>query len=216
MREDPSTAADQAAVDIVEGNRCLLSFMGQHFMVDLVEVGEDSIRVTFPGRDYPVAGMPVDLEFHDKGGFNCYRSEVLEGPERTGTGIVLRRPTEPRRTQHRDTCRVPTDLTVQVKDHIHIRRYDADLVNLSAGGALIMTQAPFDFTTTVELALSLPGEPRHEMLCSVVHMNEAASGRTGDAPKNLFGLRFISPEPDVSRSITRYIWQRLRELYSDQ
>ncbi len=199
--------------DILKGNRCLITVIGQRFMVDLLEVGDKTIRVSFPGRDYPIQGMAVELEFHDPNGFNCYESTVLQGPEASNPGIVLEKPIESRRAQHRVSCRVPTDLTVQVKDQTHIRRYDAPLTNLSADGAQIETHAPFDFSTTVEVWLSLPGEPTHETLASVVHISNSTETAASAEDKTVYGIRFLNLDPAASQSICRYIWQRLRELY---
>ncbi|MCP4643824.1 MAG: PilZ domain-containing protein [bacterium] len=214
---EPNAVATQekGAKDITKGNRCLLTFMGQHFMVDVVDVAGDIVRVSFPGCDYPVEGMAVDLEFHDPSGFNSYRSVVVNGPNQAGDGIVLSRPEEARRTRHRDSCRVPTDLTVQVKDQAHIRRYDAALINLSGGGALINTTAPFEFNTAIEVTLSLPGEATLRLQGRVVHANNAATNRITEDVKRTFGVRFFGMEPSMTESLTRYIWARLRDLYAD-
>lgn len=212
-RSAVSSRPGQPGQDLVKGNRCLVAVMGQRFMVDLLEVDDKTIRVSFPGRDYPISGMAVELEFHDPNGFNCYESEVILGPEKGTPGIVLERPVEPRRAQHRVSCRVPTDLTVQVKDQAHIRRYDAPLVNLSADGALIETNAPFDFSTTVELWLSLPGEPTHETLGAVVHISSPTETRASGKDTTIYGIRFLHLDPAASQSICNYIWERLRELY---
>lgn len=204
-------AGGRLSMEMRKGGTCLLNVIGQYFLVDLIEVGEESIRVSFPGKDYPVAGMVVHLDFHDADGFDSYEAEVLEGPAKGEGGLLLTKPSESRRTQHRDACRVPTDLTVQVKDQVHVRRYDASLLNLSAGGALIETDAPFDFSTTLELTLSLPGESQLRMLGQVVHISEEPSQTFPDG--RLFGIRFVSLSPEVRQSISRYAWFRLKELY---
>ncbi len=193
------------------GSTCLLNVIGQYFLVDLLEVGENSIRVSFPGRDYPVPGMTVSLDFHDADGFDSFEAEVIEGPAKNDSGLLLTKPNESRRTQHRDACRVPTDLTVQVKDQVHVRRYDASLLNLSAGGALIESDAPFDFSTTLELTLSLPGEPLLRILGQVVHISDET--QSSSPGSRLFGVRFVSLDPDVRHAISRYAWYRLREIY---
>lgn len=196
--------------DIREGNLGLLSVMNQHFLVEIIEVTERHVRVSFAGGDYPVKGMYVDLEFHDKLGFNCYHSVVLEGPGERREGILLRRPVGCTRAQHRDSCRVPTDLTVQVKDQVHVRRYDAALLNVSGGGALLQTRAPFGFETAIEMTVSLPGEPTHTVLAQVVHVTEA---HQSGSDNRLIGVRFVSLDSAVAASMARYIWNRLRELY---
>ena len=206
------TTGDRPGMELRAGSTCLLNVIGQYFLVDLIEVGQDSLRVSFPGRDYPVPGMIVHLDFHDAEGYDSFEAEVLEGPDKADSGVLLSRPAASRRTQHRDACRVPTDLTVQIKDQVHVRRYDAGLLNLSAGGALIETDGPFDFSTTLELTLSLPGEPLLRILGQVVHIaNE--SRVPSPSPRRLFGVRFVSLDPETRQAISRYAWYRLRELY---
>ena len=197
--------------ELYTGNRCMLRVAGDHFLVKILDVEKSHIRVTFPGREYPIEGLQVMLEFHDEQGFNSYRSHIVRGPERAGGGLLLARPVDSRRTKYRDSCRVPTDLTVHVKDQVHVRRYDAALVNLSFGGALIVTPAQFDFASTVELTLSLPGEPRHHLIGQVIHATGAPHKYNPN--DKTYGIRFIDLAPDAAESITRYIWNRLREIY---
>ena len=197
--------------ELYTGNTCMLRVAGDHFLVKILDVEKTHIRVTFPGREYPIEGLQVMLEFHDEQGFNSYRSHIVRGPERAGGGLLLARPVDSRRTKYRDSCRVPTDLTVHVKDQVHIRRYDAALVNLSSGGALVVTPAQFDFASTVEMTLSLPGEPRHHLIGQVIHATGAP--HKYNANDKTYGIRFLDLAPDAAESITRYVWNRLREIY---
>ncbi len=198
--------------DIRKGNTCLVTVLDDHFMSRILDVTDDTIGVSFPAADYPIEGMLVELEFHDKHGFNRYPAQVVAGPTIESGQILLKRPTQCFRSQHRSSCRVPTDLTVQVKDEVHVRRYDADLLNLSGGGALIRTHAPFDYDTTVDITVSLPGESTHTVLGKIVHFAEEDRHREHPTMK-LFGIRFIGLDPGVQESITRYLWARLRDLY---
>ncbi len=201
-----------ADVTVEQGAECLLNVIGRHFKVKVLEAGPDTFRVSFPGKDYPVEGMGAVIELHDEKGFYYLRTKVLEGPEVKGEGILLQRTGEIRRHLHRDRVRVPTDLIVQVKEQIHVRKYNADVINLSVGGAQIRTDAPFDFSSIVELTLSLPGEPACTALGQVVHAAEDDQPRP-NGPHRFLGVRFIDLDPDAERSIARYIGQRLRELY---
>lgn len=206
---NPQTKTKRDLVDLKAGEECLLSVMDGHYLVKILEIGKEQVRVSFPGEDYPVAGMTVELQFHDEDGFNGYKSEVLEGPEPGRRSVVLRIPEKCERSSHRRTCRVDTDLTVQVKDHVHVRRYDAELVNLSAGGALLKTKAPFDFNTSIELMLSLPGDMMRTILGQVVHIS--MSTRTHPDSAHLLGVHFTGADADTAQAITRYVWDRLRE-----
>lgn len=202
----------QESTELREGAECLLNVMDQRFLVRIIEVTDAGVRASFPGGDYPVRGMTVRLEMHDLDGFIEYPTTVLEGPSGKNTGILLKWPAEGSRNQHRESYRVPTDLAVQVKDQVHVRRYNADLLNISSGGALIESEAPFEFTTTVELVVSLPGEPSHCIIGKVVHINDMSNRRGGDA--RLFGIRFISPDESFAASLQRYLETRLHVLQS--
>ena len=196
------------------GDPCLFNVTGRHFLVRILEVDASRIRITFPGIDYPVDGMRANLEFHDETGFYYYSTEVVKGPSSDLQGVLLSRPAELKRSTHRSSCRVATDLTVRVKDQVHVRRYDAALINLSSGGALIQTEAPFDFSSTIEMTLSLPGETACTILGQIVHLIEAAP----NAPEShqMVGIKFITLDPDIEKSLTRYIWRRLQELYPQE
>ena len=184
--------------------------MDAHFLVKILEVSPDTILVTFPGSDYPVEDMQVQLEFHDSNGYDRYRTRVLRGPRADEEGVILARPQESERMQHRDSCRIPTDLTVQIKDQIHVRKYDAALINLSAGGALIRTDADFAMDTTVEVRISLPGEAPCTLLGQVVH---TTSLEQKDGLTALYGIRFVSVDPEIAQVLSRYVWKRIKEVH---
>lgn len=198
-------------LEIKKNRECLLNFVGRHFKSKILEVTPDLLRVTFPGRDYPIPGLNMVLEFHDDEGFYYIPVSVIEGPQNTPGAITLRVDGEVKRSTHRDSFRVATDLTVRVRDHIHVRRYDAALVNLSAGGALLRSDAPFDFSSTLELTISLPGEPLYTLLGQVLHVAECQD--PGTQNPRLYGIKFIGGDPEIERAITRYIFTRLPDLY---
>ncbi len=208
----PVSAVDKTGepCELAEGLQCFLYVTERHFLVRVLALDSDTVSVTFPGKDYPVEGMRADMEFHDENGYCYYSTEVLRGPVVGAEGIVLRRPTEVKRSVHRSTCRIPTDLTVQVKDRSHVRRYNASLQNISAGGALIQSDAPFDFSTTVDMELSLPGESTHAIPCKVAQI--MPSGNPQDCHVRLLCLRFTELAADADLSITHYIWRRLQEF----
>lgn len=210
MSKESQTSA--ASSHVQPGAKCLLSVLDRHFMVEILGVEHDTLRVSFPGVDYPVDGMKVDLEFHDNTGFFCYHSNVLQGPQKRGDGIVLTMPEKCTRNEHRESCRVSTDLIVQVRDQVHLRKYNAHLRNLSAGGARIESEAAFELDTTIEMYLSLPGEPVATILGRVIHVGELAN--VCGHSMWLYGVRFLGLEADQQNAIVHYIWKRLRELYT--
>jgi Tfp pilus assembly protein PilZ len=202
------------AVVLLAGTQCMLHVAGRHFLVRVVEVDNDLVRLTFPGRDYPVEGMRGEIQLHDEEGFFYYPVVVVEGPLLKGSGIRVRKLGELKRSRHRETCRVSTDLTVQVKDEAHVRLYNALLLNVSAGGAFVQTDASFDFSTTVELSISLPGELTQTIRCQIVDvLPPSESAHSSD---KRFCMRFLDIDPDAEKCITRYVWEHLHQMYPTQ
>lgn len=195
--------------DLEAGEHCLLRVMNRHFWVRVETVYDTGLRTTFPGTDYPVPGMKVELEIHEESGYTAFVTEVLAGPFETGGGLLLKTPDEGVFHQHRGSIRVSTDLTVQVRDQVHVRHYSAAMVNLSGGGALLRTIAPLELGTTVEVAISLPGEQRSMVLGVVRHVHSAPGSQPGE---RMIGVNFLPLDPAPARSIARFIYQRLVEL----
>lgn len=197
--------------EIAVGVNCLLTVTDRRFVVEIVEVRDDTIRITFPGIDYPIQGMLVDIEFHDHTGFSYYQTKVVQGPHKEGDGVILERPTDASRSQHRDSCRVPTDLVGQWKLERGGESYEARISNVSTGGAMIQSPGCFEVGMTLELALALPGEPDHILSAQILH----AGGPKVEAGEEIYtyGTRFTGYEPGAGRSVTRFIWGRLKELY---
>ncbi|MBI2425471.1 MAG: PilZ domain-containing protein [Candidatus Hydrogenedentes bacterium] len=192
----------------VVGNRCLLMLMKERFLVSVLSVDDVTVRVSFPTRDFPIEGMYVELEFHDANGYTRYETEVLKAPEGVGDGLILKRPFEHLRTHHRSSWRVPVEFDADVKSHVHPRKYSCRVLNLSIGGMLLSTHAPFELGETVESTFEIPGSVRDTLTAKVVHVDRADGEENG-----MIGLEFISPDPVLSKSISQYIWGRVKELH---
>ena len=197
--------------EITIGTTCLMTVTDRRFMVKIVDVTDDTIRVTFPGIDYPIEGMLIDLEFHDLTGFSYYQATVIEGPQKMGDGILLEKPSNAKRVRHRDSCRVSTDLEAELKDQAHVKTHTARIKNLSTSGALIETKAYFELDTTLEITLSLPDKSVHDVIVQIVHVNDSVESDAD--PVHSYGTRFVGYEPGTGRAITRYIWGQLKTLY---
>ncbi|MBI2433039.1 MAG: PilZ domain-containing protein [Candidatus Hydrogenedentes bacterium] len=193
------------------GNRALLVFMGQRFLVTILSSDAEKIRISFPVSDFPIEGMYVTLEFHDETGFASYETEVVEAARQPGDGLALKRPPAMTRTHHRTSWRIPADFSVEMKDHVHPRRTEAPVINLSAGGLLVRSAVAFDAGDNMDLYFRLPGDEQpHAAVGQVVYVNAAP------LPKDKayqVGIKFVGADPVVSRSVSQYIWRRLRELH---
>lgn len=202
----PNTGPDSL---FTPGNRCLLLLMGQRYLVAIQKADSDTISVTFPIRDFPVEGMHVELEFHDTEGYTRFESEVMVAPKEIGDFLVLRRPPDYLRTYHRGSWRVPVDFKASIKGHVHPRRLNVPVINLSTGGMLILTDAEMAEGDMMEALLPLAALKNEALTCQIIHRADPAHSLGGLVQ---VGCSFVSPDPNHIRGISDYILERLKEL----
>jgi len=202
---DPSKPLDL----IPPGTRALLAIAGERYLATVIKTGEDWVQLTFPSTDYPVEGMYVVLELHDDDGYTTLESEVLEAPKEHGDPLVLRLPEAIQRNRHRSSWRVPTELPAKLKDHVHPRVRDVDLIDMSAAGLRIRTDADLAIGDNVDVTFALPGSGEHKVLCATAHVQRSE----GDAENAQVGLKLISPDPTTLQAMKHYIRGRAREIH---
>jgi c-di-GMP-binding flagellar brake protein YcgR len=193
-----------------KGAQCLLVLMGQRFLVSILNVHADRLRLSFPAADFPIGGMYVDLEFHDEDGYVRYESEVIDGPGDVGDGVTVKRPSNLVFNRHREHWRVPADFKVELKGHVHPRRHLSPVINISAGGLLVRSTAELELGDGVEIELVLPEGGKNLLTGQIVHLNQTQGAR--DAGQ-LLGIKFIGMDPEIAREIRAYVRHRVRELY---
>lgn len=208
---NPLSLINEGKAEVVEGVNCLFSVTDRNFVVEILEVHEEQFRISFPGIDYPIAGMLAEIEFHDHSGFSHYQLKVLQGPQKRGDGVWLERPSEAGRIWHRDTCRIDLDLEVEVKDQVHVNKYPGRLINLSTSGAMVESVVNIDIGATMEIILNLPGEPSHTIVAQIMYASEPV--QSDDGPVLTYGTKFVGYDPGAGRAITHFIWDRMKTIY---
>ena len=196
---------------ILAGTRGKLNVMGKRFGVEVLDVSDHGIRVSFPFSDWPANGMAVELDLPSDEGFVRYRATAAYEPETSYVaGLVLHDLVrcEPDVAQ-RGHCRVPTDLTVQVKEGLHPRRFDALVVNLSQGGALLQSELTAQPGHVVNIDLSLPCHAVESIPARVVHVGHEENA----SDTQLLGVRFERHDPDTAHAISDYIEYRLQAIF---
>jgi len=195
-----------------KGERFILLIMGERYLVSVLDVEADRVRVSYPSAHFPVEGMYVLMEFHDDEGYSTYESEVLATPHQPGDGLVLRRPHADRRASHRRAWRVETDFKAIVKDHVHPQKHEVDVVNLSAGGLQFKSGLDLEIGHNVDIDFDLPGRGHHKVLGAVAHLMVSEEAR--NAPRRI-GIKFINPEPDTTRAVIEYIWLQVHRTHPE-
>jgi len=206
-----NTSTIDPALCILAGSRGKLNVMGKRLGVEVLDVNDHGIRVSFPFSDCPPQGIPVELDIPSNHGYDRYRAIVAHEPETAyAAGLLLNDPTrcEPEVAQ-RGHCRVPTDLTVQVREAPHPRRYDAFVLNLSTGGALLQSELSASPGHELAIDLSLPCHGVESIPARVVYA--APEGESLD--RHLLGVRFENQNLDTATAISEYIDHCLQTIY---
>lgn len=198
------------------GKTCYLLVMGSRFLSEIRGVAEDTIWVSFPGVDYPIEGMGVELEFHDLDGLVRYHTRVAIGPKEPGDGIVLQRAEAATRLKHRRSWRVPVDLPAQIPAGDDGPVQQARLLDLSGEGALLEAAAGLEIGSAITLSFTLPEQPSHAFNARIIHSGEAE--QPGQCH---YGLLFTEVSHEARESLTWFLWgeikrthrAELRELY---
>lgn len=202
------SASDMTSIDV--GDKCLVIVAQQRFMVNVLAMDDESLHLSFPGIDYPVAGMSIEAEFHDDQGFSTFTLTVLRGPEKEGEGMLLEMPSGKQRILHRSSVRVPADLGARVRGPADVKYTDARVVNLSTGGALVETSAVFALGVLIELVVQLSDDASYNLQAEIVHVGHMEMGVEHGY---LYGVRVVEHAPGAGRAITQYVWRRLKELF---
>lgn len=189
------------------GNTALLKVTNRRFLVTVLDLAKETIWVSFPGADYLVEGMGVELEFHDRDGFLRYYSRVVIPPKNVGDGVVLQRVETAQVIRHRRTWRVPTHLPVHLRDPVDNRQWSGRLVDLSAEGGLALTHAAVEAAgAELEAAVEFPEHGLVRLLAKVIHTTPA---------DRLYrvGLYFTKISKTNRDRLTAYLYPRIREHF---
>jgi hypothetical protein len=195
------------------GTRALLVAGDRRFLVALLSVQGEVLRLSFPMRDFPVDGMSVTLEFHEETGYAAYECEVIETPKEVGDGLRLRLlGSNAYESRHRGAWRVPAALPLSVKSHIHPRRHAGIAENVSAHGMLMATSAQFEPGENFDFTITLQDDEVHAGIGQIMHV--APGGVTQDG--NLYGVRFVGADPALLQAISRFVWRHVRQTYGGE
>jgi hypothetical protein len=195
-----------------KGERLILLIMGERYLVSVLDVEPERVRVSYPAAHFPVEGMYVLMEFHDDEGYSTYESEVLATPHQPGDGLVLRRPHADRRASHRRAWRVEADFKAIIKDHVHPQKHEVDVINVSAGGLQFATQQVMEIGHNLDIDFDIPGRGHHKVLAAVAHL--IVLEKDQHAPHRV-GVKFINPEPETTKAVAEYIWLQVHRKHPE-
>jgi Tfp pilus assembly protein PilZ len=198
----------QTASPLHVGNECFMLVMDQRYFVEILGLTKDTVWVSFPASNYPLEGMGAELQFHSNNGLSIFHTRVAKGPEKKGDGVILQRSESASFLKHRRSWRVACDLSVMINTLNEARLHEAQLVYLSAEGALVETRSEFDSGELLNVSFTLPNQPTRALRARVIHYDSATMLRSGK-----LGLRFTDVPPDSRETLTIFLYREIRERY---
>lgn len=194
------------------GNTGFLHIMDSRFLVELRGVERSQIWVSFPGVQYPVAGVGGRLEFHNERGYVAYNVQVIRYADRPEDGIILERSESAERRTHRTSWRVPTDINVAFRMPEGTESFSAVMEDISADGCLLRAVPVLAVRTPLELTFALDRQHGNQTLAArVCYVQEESELRT---PVGLrYGIRFTQIPPETKRLLTLFLYHHVRRLY---
>lgn len=182
----------------------------KHLPVEILACAKDTIGVSFPHPQPIENGMKLDLEFCESDRLVVYHMQVVVAPIDPGDGVILQRIKGAMYAEKRRTWRVTLDEAVGLRRRGDPRPSNARVLNLSCEGAYLETACALRVGDVVDLLLSLPELPTHQVGGKVVRVEprEPDSNGTGR-----YGVYFVELFPEARRTLTYFMWKRLRELY---
>ena len=186
--------------------------MENRFLVEIHGVERNQIWTSFPGVNYPLAGMGGRLEFHHDTGFIAYNVQVLHYAEHPDSGIILERSESADQRTHRTSWRVPTNIDIIFRTPHSAEQFPAVMEDISADGASLRALPALHVRTPLELGFALDREHGQQVVKARICYVHEESGLQDSAALR-YGVRFTSMPPATRRLLTLYLYHHVRKLY---
>ncbi|MBX7258786.1 MAG: PilZ domain-containing protein [Candidatus Hydrogenedentes bacterium] len=197
------------ATHIKRGNCCHLRVGGKRIPAEVVDVREQLIRLRCPEDGVPTRGSGLTIEFAENGAVAGYFAQVLTAAPGQAREVVLLRSPGLDRIDLRSFLRVPSSFTATVEGVQTGGPAEAQILNISSGGALLRTPARVQVGEPVRVTLTAVEQRPIHISGSVVHI-----GDEQPQTEHSIGVRFLGVDTDGRHAISWYVWKRIEQIFS--
>ncbi len=190
------------------GQEAYLRSAGDAFIVEILGIAKDTIWISFPDTAPPKLGAGVDLELHGDEGFVRYHTRVAVNSTGASTGLMLERRESAEYMKHRKNFRVSVTLPVWLIPAEGPEKTKGRMIDLSAEGTRIESEATLNVGEFLAIQVSLPGQPVVEIDARIVYLNKR---RKKDFP--CYGIQFMEISKRARRSLTEFLAQEIAAHY---
>lgn len=195
---------------IAKGAKCALRIDGRRYPAEVVDVRERVLRLRCLEDGFDIQARGIVVEFDGPKGTAAYFTRYLTSAPDSHTELVLLRSASLNCDELRSFLRVPTEIGVVVTLSDSAARFQAQLLNISSGGALIESDSLPEVEYGERLRLEIAEDPAISVSGDLVHFS---NGKAASRPR--FGVRFVDMDNESVRALTWFVWKRVKLFFHD-
>lgn len=193
-----------------KGTKCSLRIDGRRYPAELVDARDRVLRMQCLEDGFDMQSRGVVVEFEGNGGNAAYFTRFLTAAPDDHTELILLRSANLNCDELRSFLRVPTEIPVSATLEGSPAKFDARLINISSGGALMESDKLPELEYGEKLQLQIVDDPGISVQGELIHFSN------GKPSSNLrVGVRFIDVDDANVRALTWFVWKRVKMFFHD-
>ena len=152
----------------------------------------------------------IVVEFEGRGGNAAYFTRFLTAAPDDHKELILLRSANLNCDELRSFLRVPTEIAVTVTLEDSPAKFDARLLNISSGGALMESEMLPELEYGEKLQMQIVDDPGISVQSELIHFS---NGKSSSSIR--VGVRFIDVDDASVRALTWFVWKRVKMFFHD-
>lgn len=191
------------------GRQGHLRFVGKRIPVRILAVRHDTVAVRVIEGPCPYVGAGVELEHAEGWWVAAYHMRVALRSQDHNDLIVLRRASNLRSSERRQSWRVPVDAPGDARRRGENDWFEVQIVDLSAEGGLIEAKRELAVDDLIDLQVALCGKAGRLLVGRIIR-EEPSDSIASDYRR--YGLWFVEMPAESRRVLTQFVWERLQSI----
>ncbi|MDZ4859773.1 MAG: PilZ domain-containing protein [Candidatus Hydrogenedentes bacterium] len=193
-----------------KGSQCHMRINGKRIPAEVLDVRDRVVRIRCAEDGFAPEGRGIVVEFDGPKGTAAYFTRFLTSAPDAHTELVLLRSANLNCDELRSFLRVPTEIKVTLMLDDSPAQFQAKLLNISSGGALMESETLPELEHGEQLKVQIADDPAVTVLGELVHFS---TGKPASRPR--FGVRFVEVDNDSVRTLTWFVWKRVKQFFQD-
>ena len=193
-----------------KGTKCSLRIDGRRYPAELVDARDRVLRMQCLEDGFDMRSRGIVVEFEGRGGNAAYFTRFLTAAPDDHKELILLRSANLNCDELRSFLRVPTEIAVTVTLEDSPAKFDARLLNISSGGALMESEMLPELEYGEKLQMQIVDDPGISVQSELIHFS---NGKSSSSIR--VGVRFIDVDDASVRALTWFVWKRVKMFFHD-